>query len=720
MTILIIAEKPNQARKYLEALGKGTKYNGYYEIEKSLLNDKTIVTWCVGHLVRLANMEEYNSDYKNWNKEQLPFIPEKFKFKISDSVKKQFIVIKKLCMDLDEKSKIIIATDPDREGEAIARYVLNQIPTTENLSIKRLWANTLEKNGLQEAFRNLKNADDTYKYYLEAEARAIADWIVGINFTRFITLQMNEIGIKRGVFSVGRVQTPTLYMVYQRNKEIENFKSKKYYKMQGVDKDSIPNCIFKSNQKFRDKIHYQEFLNSQDISEIDDFEITSIEAKEIKKSPPNLYKLGGIQKVANQKWKYSLDKTLSIIQSLYDKGILSYPRTDCNLITKNEFNYLKQSFHEYQSLLGKDIKLIKEKPQSKYVNDEKVLEHYAIIPTKKIPTQSEIDNLSEAEKNIYLEIVENTLLMFEEDYTFYETIVKVTKNDIEFIARGKIDKQLGWKKFVSNNESKNDKVITELPKYKKGQMIKLHIKVEEQATKPPKYLTEATLGGEGGLMETCAKQIVDENKKIQLNKMHGIGTPATRSNIIKGLIDKEYMYIQENHLFISEKGKLLCEALKETKLISVELTAQWELQLKTIEERGTREAQNQFIQSIKRFTEELFINPKTIIKNSISEKFSRQFNETISIGSCPKCQSSVREIKSKKGQLLFACINKDCDFFIWNEIAGKKITINIVKELLDKGQTNVIKGFKNSKGKTFKAKLKLTKEGVKFESSNKK
>ncbi|MFK3433881.1 DNA topoisomerase III [Staphylococcus aureus] len=718
MTVLIIAEKPNQAKKYVEALGdKYNQKNGFIEMESEVFDKKVIVTWCIGHLIQLANMEDYDSSLKSWSKGTLPFIPEEFIFKVSDYCNKQFKVIKDLCEKLNPDSEIIIATDPDREGEAIARYVLNQIPCTENITIKRLWANTQEPDGLKVAFKNLKDANETYRFYLESEARNIADWLVGMNFTRFVTLEMKELGLDEGVFSVGRVQTPTLYMVYKRNNEIKNFTSKRYFELVAKDNEN-EEAFFKSKLKFDSIDELEQFLKENSLKRECEGEIKTIDVSEKRKVAPNLYKLGGIQKVANQKWGYTLDKTLSIVQRLYDKGYLSYPRTDCSLITNNEFEYLNANLSSYCKLLNINIQQKYTEPRAQYVNDSKVLEHYAIIPTKLIPNNETYSEFSEDEKKIYDEVVKRTILMFMDDYLYNESKIVLKIEGIDFKITGKIDKVLGWKTLDAENKNPNEKV---LPNYELNERLSLSLIPKEVHTKPPKYLTEASLGGEGGLMENCSSFIENESLKTNLKEVHGIGTPATRSSIVKSLIDRGYLETKNKNLMITTKGMILCTALENSELVSVEMTAKWESDLKDISEKGNRNRQREFIDSIKVFIKDMLSKQNKLLKLNSNDKVIKKAIENSSICSCPRCEyGRIKKCMSKEKKTFYACGNNDCDFIIFGLIANKKISTEIVQELVEKGKTRVISGFKSKKGKEFKAKLKMTDKGVEFEFDDKK
>lgn len=711
MKHVILAEKPNQALKYAEALGTFKKKDGYFEVTTNILEGDVIVTWCIGHLIQLADMEDYDSSLKAWKKETLPFIPKRMKYKVSPYTSQQFYKIEGLCESLTSQDVFIIATDPDREGEVIARYVMNQIPNIKNrdITIKRLWANTQEPEGLRTSFQSLKTGAETYPYYLEAQARGVADWLVGINMTRLTSITMQNMGINVGVFSVGRVQTPTLFMVYTRNKAIESFESKPFYELFAIDETSNPLCRFKYDGRFESKETYDAFKEEHDLKDEMTGQIDKVEVKEKQTPAPKLFKLGGIQKVANQKWGYTLDETLSIVQSLYDKGFLSYPRTDSDLITTSEFKYLKERISDYANIVDIQENFTNLEPRKRFVDSDKVLEHYAIVPTKTIPTLKDLSAFSSAQQNIYREVVIRTLGMFQPDFVYDETKVTLRCQDVIFKARGTITKDKGWKQYQNTEEKETD--VQVIPSYQEKQTIQVKLENKEGRTKPPVYLTEATLGGEGGLMETCSNGLDDEILKKDLKNVSGIGTPATRGNIVKGLIDKGYMEVRKKKLYITEKGNMLCEALKNSQLASVEMTAHWEHELKTISEIGKKDVQDKFLEKIKVSLKEEVNNFDQQIKTSVSGSSLESLQKSQMIGKCPKCrQGHLLKRKSKKGQPFYTCDSSTCEYILFGVISGKTLSETIIQSLLETHKSKVIKGFKSKAGKKFDAKLKLNEE----------
>lgn len=701
MKTVIIAEKPDQAKKYGVALGNFNRKSGYLEGKSDIFPGEVFITWCVGHLVELAPMNKYDEKYSKWKLEDLPFLPKQFKYQSKYSVKDQFNAMKNLLKSLSVNDQIIIATDPDREGEAIAYYVLNLLGI-KNVPIKRLWANTQEPNELKNFFRKLKDGIETYKYYVEAETRGKSDYLVGMNFTRMATILIQNKGIRTdGAFSVGRVQTPTLFMVYNREKEIENFKEKIYFDLIAEgEKDNIKYTL-KSDIKLDTDSELQKYINDNGLNSANgSVENVTVTAKSTK--APKLFKLGGIQKVGNNRWGYSLDQTLSYVQSLYDKGYLSYPRTDSSLITTAEFEYLKNNIDNYKSLLNMDFEVKYTEPRKTYVDNDKVLEHYAIIPTKTIPTAEQYNSFTKDEKNIYDAVVKQTMAIFADDYHYEQTKVEVLVNNTKFKVSGNTPKVLGWKN-LSNEEDKE--VQQTLPIFTKGESLVLKITGKEGKTKPPTYLTEASLGGEGGLMETCGKTLENEEMKEYLSS--GIGTPATRGAIVKNIIDKGYIKVENKKLKVTDKGKILCEALEGSLISSAEMTGEWEERL-TMISKG-QETQNNFISGIEEFITLFYKELPGLISNNVKGESITNINKTEYIGKCPKCKSNhVKHIKTPKYDF-YACEDRSCGFTLNSVVFGKKLTEKQVEKLLSNGTTGNIKGLKGSK-KSFDAEIIINDE----------
>src|SRR5690625_4184683 len=347
--VLILAEKPNQAKAYADAFQHTNKKEGYIEVtDHRFFDDKACITWGYGHLVELVSPEQYNEAWKQWKLEQLPMFPDHFQFQVSKDKKKQFNIAKKL---LNEASEIIVATDCDREGENIARSIIS-LAGAANKPTKRLWINSLEVDEIQKGFRNLRDGNNYLSLYKEAQTRQFSDWLVGMNASRLYTLLLQQRGMK-GAFSVGRVQTSTLYLLYKRQKEIEEFVSQPYFAFQGLVEVQNGSFEAKHKQRFATKDEAQNVLEEKGISTgMNDGIIQNVK-KDVKKTKsPKLHSLSSLQSTANKKWKYSPSEVLKIAQSLYDKKVLSYPRTDSHFITDSEFAYIKSNLSNYQECIG--------------------------------------------------------------------------------------------------------------------------------------------------------------------------------------------------------------------------------------------------------------------------------------------------------------------------------------------------------------------------------
>ncbi|WP_437834427.1 DNA topoisomerase (plasmid) [Niallia taxi] len=686
MKTVILAEKPDQARKYATALGSVKKGNGFLDVDTKYLNGEVVVTWGIGHLVELASMDKYGEQYRKWNMANLPFQPEKMQYEVKSSTRAQFSAAKK---QLEEADLIIIATDPDREGENIAYSIFSKCSAkVKNTPKKRLWINSMVDKEIQRGFQNLKDSKETVNFFVEAQTRQISDYLVGMNFTQFFTLLAQSKGLQ-GVYSLGRVQTPCNSLVVQNDLAIKNFKEEAFYKLFGnVTKDNKA-VKFTNDTKYPSKEELSAAIQKLGLNAPKQTNINSVKKEMKAKKAPKLFNLGGIQSYANKKWKYSLDKSLKTIQSLYQEGFLSYPRTDCDLITTNEFEYLKANLEKYKTTIGVSFENAHLEPRKEYVNNDKVLEHYAIIPTEKIPTLSSLD---EAQRYIYQAVVRNTVLMFAEDYIYESTAVTIDINGSIFTAKGIVPKNSGWTKVEALEEDKKEEIVT-LPAFVEGESVLFVPKTEEGKTKPPSRLTEASLGGKGGLMDKL-----------------GLGTPATRSSIIKTLIDREYIRVEKTKLYPTQKGLLLYDLTKNILLGSPEMTAKWEDYLKKI---GTGTG-----------TQKVFLNN---ISNFISGTLNELKTRDIDTNTVQQVKDSDKqEIGSylvKEEAKVFKCMQKGNpseQFIIFKNISGKKISISQVKQLLTKGKTGLVKGFVSSKtDKKFDAHLVLKEGKVSFEFAKK-
>ena len=695
---LILAEKPSQAQAYASALGQQEKKDGYINIKDT---DYT-VTWGFGHLVELAPPETYKESFKYWNLSDLPIIPDNYVFQVGKDKNKQFNVIKRLLKETDE---IIVATDSDREGENIARSIIKQA-NCENKPTKRLWINSLEKEEILKGFNNLKEGKDYYPSYVEAQTRQISDWLVGINLSRVYTMNLKKKGINEGVFSVGRVQTPTLHMIYKRQHEVENFVSKPFYEL--FADVTVENGTFKAkqNKKYETKEEVEKVYSEHNIKDENSGLIEKLETKRIKKQSPQLFSLSDLQSLINKQYKVSPSDTLKTVQGLYEKKLLSYPRTDCRFITDSEFNYLADRLEDYQGIIGYTINNPQKEPNKRYVNGSKVQEHYAIVPTKTIPSEATIKGLTPLEKNVYLTVMKRTVAMFEELNEYDETTVDVLVNELIFTAKGKVMINEGWEKLLKDSAATSETVATRtensnLPLIIEKEPCKALISTKEGKTTPPSLYTEGTLIT---AMKNCGKELEDIEKEI-MKEVEGIGTEATRANVLETLKRQKYIEVAKNIITVTPKGIILCKAVDGTLLSSPEMTAKWETYLKKINSgEGTQKA---FLTTIGKFIGKTIEDNSDSINNSdiaqeisqLSKKEEKEF-----FGSCPKCKKSIVD----KGKF-YGCsgYSDGCRFTIQKELASKKLTKTMIKDLLSKKETKKTKGFKNKSGRDFEAILIL-------------
>ncbi len=445
---LLLAEKPDQAKKYANALGTPKNEKGVWRVQSSVLNAEVIVAPAVGHLVERINPY---TNFENWEMTNLPALPEGFSYEPKKDTIKRFNAIKKAVKEVDA---IIIGTDPDREGEAIAYRILELIPGALKKVKYRLWANSLTKKGLEQAFSSLKNPKDSINYFHEADARGDADWLVGFNLSPFVTIKMKEEGYldkKEHSMSVGRVQTPIVSLIVRNDEAIENFKPSPYWQLKLIDPEA--KVTFSNDIKYQSQREAEQVLQQLANPAV----VKTVTSEEKVQEAPKLYNLTNLQSEMSKLYHFDATKTKELIQSLYQKGYLSYPRTDSTLITTNEFSYLVEHIDDYQKAINKQLETPNRSPRKNYVNDKKVVEHYAIIPTETIPDLSE---LSDDEKLIYQKVVFRTLLMFTPDYRYQSTSVILDNHGLEFKATGTVTKDKGWRAYFA--VKKEDK---ELPHY---------------------------------------------------------------------------------------------------------------------------------------------------------------------------------------------------------------------------------------------------------------
>ena len=542
MRILVISEKPSVAISISKVLGATSKKDGYYE------GNGYRVSWCVGHLVQMANPESYYEKYMKWNIEDLPIIPKEYKYEVAKATKKQFAILKKLMNDKDVEF-VINACDAGREGEAIFRLVYNEAHCKKKM--KRLWISSMEDSAIKEGFDNLKDGKDYDNLFESALSRAIADWLIGMNISRLYSCLYNQ------NYSVGRVQTPTLAMIVKRDDEINNFKKEKYYTV-----ELSTNGFILSTDRIDDEIAAEQLINLVG----DKIEITDVIQKEKITKPELPFDLTTLQRECNKYFKYSAKQTLDYAQSLYEKKLITYPRTDSRCLTEDMITGM------INNILGKNdfdtqrIKVI--------FNSSKVTDHHAIIPTLSSLSE-DLSSIPESEAKVY-RLISNKFHA-SVDYPLIENTTKiVAESDVfEFTSTGKVMKEEGFTKYLKEYKSKKNE-DTLLPDVNVGDVLEVKDKeIKEKYTKPPKHFTEDTLLK---AMEIAGNDSLDKNVEVERK---GLGTPATRAGIIENLIYKGFIERDKKNLIATHKGISLITIVADT-FKSAETTAKWEMELSDI------------------------------------------------------------------------------------------------------------------------------------------
>lgn len=712
MSTVILAEKPSQALAYASAFSSYTKEDGFFRVKDTIFQDETFITFGFGHLVELDSPDKYKEEWKKWSLETLPIFPEQYQFSVPEDKQKQFELVSTL---LQQATTIIVATDSDREGENIAWSIIHHAKAyTSDKVYKRLWINSLEKEAIRDGFMHLREGKEYLPYYEEAQTRQISDWLVGMNASPLYSLLLQQKGVS-GTFSLGRVQTPTLYMIYQRQLQIDQFKKEPFFELEGnvLHPEQPFKVTLEPSQRFKAKEEVFSFTKEKNVV-IGEQEATiqSVNKEQKRSTSPALFSLSSLQSKANQQFKASANETLKAVQKLYEAKLLTYPRTDTPYITENEFNYLKNHVEKYCSFLSVDLPLTQLEPRKRYVNNKKVQEHHAIILTKQVPTNEQFQKLSSLEQNIYLLVARTTVAMFLSDYEYEETIVKVSVGELLFQAKGQVPIVQGWKELFQNKkedtktETKEDTdTQTKLPKVTSNETVTLSIGMVEKETTPPKPYTEGTLIT---AMKTAGKTVDDENGQEILKEVEGIGTEATRASIIEALKNKKYVELQKNQLLMTAKGKVLCQAVSGEKLFtSAEMTAKWEEQLKRI---GQREGiQEYFLINIKKFLVHLIEEVPSFISELDLTNYQEARSEerkATSVGSCPECESVLLERKD-----FYGCSNyPTCRYTLTNNFRNKKLTKKNIQDLIARKETTIT-GIKTKEKKTYDAIVRQNEKG---------
>lgn len=677
--IVCIAEKPSVARDIAKILGANHQKQGYLE------GAGYKVTWTFGHLCTLKEPQDYDPLMKYWKLENLPIIPPNFGVKVIDNpgIKKQFDIIKDLIHEPGVEY-IVNCGDAGQEGELIQRWVLHLAKCP--VPVKRLWISSLTEDAIKAGFDQLKEAKEYDNLYAAGSARAIGDWLLGINATRLFTKKFADQGT---MLSIGRVQTPTLAMIVERQKEIDAFKSEIYWELKTIYR----------NVEFTAQI---DRLNSEERAQkgieyllLHLLEIVNFEIKEGKEKPPKLFDLTSLQVEANKKYGYSADHTLKLTQGLYEKKLITYPRVDTQYLPDDMYEKIPdvlEKMHHYTALTSP--LLSQPLPKSKQVFDNsKVTDHHAIIPTN-VP----IGSLSTEEYHIYDLIARRLIAVFYPDAIISNTVVEALVGTIPFKASGKQILDMGWKVIYQNDkiidEQDKEEKIQIIPHFDIGEKGEHTPKIHKGKTSPPKYFTEATILR---AMETAGKQVEDEELREHL-KLNGIGRPSTRANIIETLFKRQYITKKKKNIIATQTGIDLISVINNPLLKSVELTGEWERKLRLIEKneydintfkKELTEMVRQITFEVKHQSENINIGKKDT-PTPPKEPKEKKALKPITEYTCPKCERALLI----KGKAAYGCGNyTQCNFKIPFELHSKKLTDRQITELITKRKTPKMAGF---------------------------
>jgi len=636
---LVLAEKPSVGRDIARVLNCGRKNNGYIE------GDKYIVTWALGHLVSLADPEVYDERYKTWRIDDLPMLPSNMKLTVIRESGKQFNTVKSL-LNRKDVSEVVIATDAGREGELVARWIIEKAHASK--PIKRLWISSVTDKAIKEGFGKLRPGREYDNLFASAVARAEADWIVGLNATRALTCKYNA------QLSCGRVQTPTLAIIAQREEEIKGFKPRQYYGISAVSggmkliwQDERSNSTRTFSKDTCDKI-ISAARNKDAI-------VTSLEKVLKKKHAPLLYDLTELQRDANKLFGYSAKETLSIMQRLYESHkLLTYPRTDSRYISSDIVDTLKDRIRgcgvgHYSKAAAKLLRSPIRQSKA-FVDDAKVSDHHAIIPTEQ---SAGFASLSDKERKIYDLVIKRFLAVLSPAFEYEQTTIKTNIGNDVFIAKGKTVISYGWKEIYENNFDEEEDSIDDireqlLPAINKGDKLKIsRLELTSGETKPPAHFNEGSLLS---AMENPAKYMSGENKDLirTIGETGGIGTVATRADIIEKLFNSFLIEKRGKDIFTTSKGRQLLSLVPE-ELRSPTLTAQWEQKLAQISKGKL--SKDAFINDMKSYAKEVVSD----IKNS-QDQFK---HDNLTKNKCPECGKYMLEVSGKKGKML-VCQDRDC------------------------------------------------------------
>jgi DNA topoisomerase-3 len=696
---LVIAEKPSVGRDLVGVLpGAFTKGEGYLE------GPEHVVTWAVGHLVALADPDEYDPKYKKWRMADLPIVPSEFKLVVRDERSKKQMTVVRRQLSRDDIETVINACDAGREGELIFAYLYEKSGSRK--PVQRLWLNSMTRRAIEAAFASLRPAAELATLEAAARSRSEADWIVGMNATRAATIRLRS--SFDGAVSLGRVQTPTLAILARREEEIRAFEPEPYWTV-----DAAFDTVQNGPRAYEGR--YYAGTNPRlptadaaklvvDASRDVQGTITKLEKTERKERPPLLYDLTSLQRDANSRFGFSARRTLAAAQRLYEEHkALTYPRTNSRFLTGDMVSEIKPiaklvgERSEYRP--GADyVRGLDVLPLGRVVNDAKVTDHHAIIPTR--AERHPVDKMNEDDRRIYDLVVRRFLAVFHPEAVFENTRVETTvAGEYVFRTRGKVMLVPGWRgvygEGVGGAESDDDDEGREqqLPKLERDEAVNVtDVAAEEKVTKPPRRYSEGALLA---AMETAGK-LVDEEELREAMKDSGIGTPATRAAIIERLLQVAYIERDARALVVTEKGLNVVRLLDDHPLTSPGLTGDWENRLANIETGAdSREA---FMGDIVKFTEETV--------GELDAKLKDVRIPRANLGPCPVCGRDIME--NRKGYSCWSREDPGCGFVIWKAKAGKQLNAPVARELIKTGATaKAVTGFKGRSGKSFRARLAL-------------
>jgi DNA topoisomerase III len=697
---LVIAEKPSVGRDVARVLpGAFTKDEGYLE------GPEHIVTWAVGHLVQLADPDEYDDKFKKWRMADLPIVPDRFKLVVRDERSKKQMNVVRRQLGRDDVERVVNACDAGREGELIFAYIYEKSGSRK--PVQRLWLNSMTNEAIKDAFGRLRPGADLASLEAAARSRSEADWIVGMNATRAATIRLRS--SFDGAVSLGRVQTPTLAILARREQEIRDFKKEPYWVV-----DAYFDPVQEPKGRFYEGRYHaganpriktaDEAATIVAACEAQVGQITKLEKSERRERPPLLYDLTRLQSDASSRYGFTLRRTLAAAQRLYEEHkALTYPRTSSRYLPSDMIAEIKpiarlvgSVSRDYSAgaeyVLGLDVL-----PLGRVVNNERVTDHHAIIPTR--AERHPVDKMNEDDRRIYDLVVRRFLAVFHPDAVIENTRVETTVLEHVFRTRGKRILVPGWRGVYGETADADERADDDegreqrLPRLEQGEAAAVkRIGAEEKETKPPRRYTDGSLVT---LMETAGK-LVDDEELREAMKDSGIGTPATRAAIIERLIQVGYVERDGRALVVTEKGLNVVRLLGEHALTSPGLTGEWEHRLTRIETgEDSREA---FMGDIVKFTEDTV---GELDRNLKDVRIPRA-----NLGPCPVCGHDI--VENRKGYSCWARDDPGCGFVIWKAKAGKQLPVSVARELIKTGRTEKpVSGFKGRSGRSFRARLAL-------------